>query len=90
MGYGFRDSRFKSAGACKKGEVRSRIIASMKVSQHTRNAMTVVAVLIAATLSGSVARAQPITLATGIGDISLTYVGGPAPVLPEFVPFGGQ
>jgi hypothetical protein len=37
-----------------------------------------------------VARAQPITLATGIGDISLTYVGGPAPVLPEFVPFGGQ
>jgi hypothetical protein len=31
-----------------------------------------------------------INLAAGIGDISLTYVGGPAPVLREFVPFGAQ
>ena len=31
-----------------------------------------------------------INLAAGIGDISLTYVGGPAPVLREFVPFVPQ
>ena len=31
-----------------------------------------------------------INLAAGIGDITLTYVGGPAPVLREFVPFGAQ
>lgn len=31
-----------------------------------------------------------INLAAGIGDITLTYVGGPAPVLREFVPFSPQ
>jgi hypothetical protein len=31
-----------------------------------------------------------INLAAGIGDITLTYVGGPAPVLREFVPFVPQ
>lgn len=31
-----------------------------------------------------------INLAAGIGDISLTYVGGPAPMIREYVPFGRQ
>ena len=31
-----------------------------------------------------------INLAAGIGDFSLTYVGGPAPVLREFAPFVPQ
>jgi hypothetical protein len=31
-----------------------------------------------------------INLAAGIGDISLTYVGGPAPMLRELIPFGAQ
>jgi hypothetical protein len=37
-------------------------------------------------VSGSIG----INLAAGIGDISLTYVGGAAPILREFIPFGGQ